>query len=399
MTAGDTPAARTAGLLAGGIASTVAGLGLGTAPLVVLGAGLVALTALCWLGVWSVARGLRVERVIVPDRCTAGEWLDARCRPDGWPVRMGGLHRLFEVGIDPRLGSLCADRRPERVAAGRWRVGPVPRGDHELGPPVVRVRDPLGIAVRTRRAPWGGTGRIWATPYAPAIVRLDVCERALDGRGGMPRPVRGAGELDRVREHRAGDPLGRIHWGHTARRGRLHTKELRAHEAVDGGVEVILDGAVAPGADFELAVTAAATTARHLRSRGRAVAVTHTGGRPAHLPGARSTWSAIESILTLARPGTDTPAADAVGAAACRPDRPALVVVVSAGPTPALADALSRARAGGIAVAAILAHGADGPAAEAVARVAPAVHVTGRAATVEELEGRVARPERVARAG
>lgn len=388
MAASDTPALRTAGLAGGGAVATLAGLGFGTPGLVVLGVGLLVLPALSWAAVWVVARGLRVERTVEPARCVAGDHVLARWRPAGWPVRLGALHRSFDIDADLRLGTLRGGRRPARTGAREWRVGPVPRGDHPLGAPAVRVRDPLGLARRVRRAEWSGTTRVRAVPAAVPIARLALADHLPGVLGARRRAAEEAGELDRVREYRAGDPLGRIHWGHTARRGKLHTKEMRSHEATGSGVEVVLDGAVAPGGDFELAVSVTATVARHLLQRRERVGVVHTGGHRARVDAAHAAWDAVEAVLTMARPGTDTPAAEAVGAAAFRPDPPALVIVVSAGPDAALADAMARVRGAGIATAAILVAGAGGAGARALERAAVTVHVPDAGAVAHVLEGR-----------
>lgn len=384
--AGDATGLRGTGLAVGGVAAVLAGWGFGTPALVVLGAGLAALPALAWLSVLLVARGLRVERTVEPARCVAGERVLITCRPAGLPVRLGRLDAAFDVEIDPRPGTARGSGPPVRGGPGRWRIGPVPRGDHRLPAPVVRVRDPLGLVRHSRRAPWSGPERIVAVPATVPIAALRLGDRTVGHAGAGARPVAGAGELERVREHHPGDPLHRIHWGHTARRGRLHTKELRDLDPAGAGAEIILDGAVAPGGDFELAVSAAATIARHLLGRGERVALTHTGGHPAHVAAAGATRGAVEAVLTLARPGTDTPAADAVATAVHRPGRPGTVIVVTAGPTPRLAAAVARARAAGLAAAVIVTGNLDGAGVGAVGEGVPVIRVRERAALAGALE-------------
>ena len=237
----------------------------------------------------------------------------------GWPVR-AGLDRLLELSLDPGLGS--ARGRRGRCAAARapGSCAPAPRGDHRLPPPRLRVADPFGLAARTR----DGTGddAVLVTPQAPAIDRLVLGARR-DGRGPRRRlPLAGFGELDRVRDYQPGDPLSRVHWAQTAKRGRLQTKVLRAAEGSGRSVLVLVDGAAPPGDDLETAISAGAAVARHAAGRGDPFGLAHTGRRPARLPVGRATWPAPSSALTRLEAGGDRSLALALRAEADRP-RPA----------------------------------------------------------------------------
>jgi uncharacterized protein (DUF58 family) len=363
MSAREGPPGRALGLAAAGVAALIASQGFGTAPLAVLGAGLVALPVLVTALVWAVASGLHVRRRIEPARLRAGERYGVALDLTGWPARMG-LDRLLDVSLDPALGGVAGPDRPARRDARSWVVRSAPRGDHRLPPPRLRVADPFGLARRGSRG--DGDDVLVVAPQAPAIERLALGARR-DGRAPRRRlPLAGFGELDRVRDYQHGDPLSRIHWAQTAKRGRLQTKVLRAAEGSGRTVMVLVDGSAPAGDAFELTVSAGAAVARHAADRGEPFGLTHTGRRPARIPVGRGTWPAAETALTRLQPGGERQLSLALRAEATAPDPPDLVVVATSAGDPALAAAVSQALGLGVLVAAVLA----GPAAAAAGDLA-----------------------------
>jgi uncharacterized protein (DUF58 family) len=364
------PSARAAGLAAAGVVALVASRGFGTPALAVLGVGLIALPLLVTALVWAGAAGIRPERRIAPARARAGD-----------PVRVGvvlgaraGLERLLDITVDPGLGS-AAGGGAGAERGGVWSIPSAPRGDHRLPPARVTVMDPFGLARRTRVAT--GADRLLVVPRAPLLDGAPVGVRAV-GHGPRRRRAReGFGELDRVRDYRAGDPLSRVHWAQTAKRGRLQTKELLAPEGGGRTVLLLLDGTAPAGEAFETAVTATAALARHLLIRGEGVALAHTGAPPARVPAARAAWPALELALAQVAPGGDGSTASALRAEATAPDAPDLIVVVTSAAEPAVAGELARARALGIGVAAVLAGPAAAAAGDIAALGAEAIVVPG----------------------
>jgi uncharacterized protein (DUF58 family) len=384
--------ARALGLALAGAAALVASGGFGTPALATLGAGLLALPVLATVVVWVAAAGLRVERRLAPARCPAGDEVHVTAHRSGWTHR-SGLDRLLDVEVDPGLGTARGAVEPVRSGDG-WTLTAA-RGDHRLPPPRVTVRDPFGLARRAR----GGTGddRLLVVPAAPAIGRMPLGMRA-PGRGPRRRRAdSGFGELDRVREYQAGDPLSRVHWAQTAKRGRLQTKELRAPEGSGRSTLILLDGAGPPGEDFETAVTAAAALARHLCAAGDPVAVSHTGRTPARITSALATWPVIEVALARVEAGGSRGAALALAGEAGGPAAPDTAIVVTSAGDPALPAAVARARARGTGVAVVLSGPAAAGAGDLIAAGAEVVVIPGPGRVASALSAAPAPARAVAR--
>jgi uncharacterized protein (DUF58 family) len=345
------PPARALALAGTGVAALIASQGFGTSALATLGAGLIALPVLVTALVWAAAAGLDVRRRVEPARLTAGEPLTISLEVTGWPTRTG-LDRLVELSLDPGLGSVRGPAQPARRGARTWVVRSAPRGDHQLPPPRLRVADPFGLARRTREG--GGGDAVLVTPRAPAIDRLLLGARR-DGRGPRRRlPLAGFGELDRVRDYQAGDPLSRVHWAQTAKRGRLQTKVLRAADGSGRSVLVLVDGVAPAGGDLETAISAGAAVARHAAGRGEPFGLAHTGRRPARLPVGRATWAGAETALTRLEAGGDRSLALALRAEATAPAPPDLVLVATSAGDPGLPAAVAQATGLGVLVGVVL---------------------------------------------
>ena len=335
--------------------------------------------------VWVASTGIRMERRVDPARCRAGDPVAVRVALRGWACDIG-LDRLLEVEIDPGMGDAG---RPEPLgSAGRsWRLA-ARRGDHHLPPVRLRIGDPFGLASRARRG--GENAPLLVVPDAPPLERALVGARARGLGWRRRRSDSGFGELDRVRDYQAGDALSRIHWGQTAKRGRLQTKELRATEGAGRSVLLLLDGAVPAGEDLETTVSATAALARDMCARREPVALVHTGAPALRLPADRSGWPAIEVALARFAPGGDRSLALALRAEASAPETPELIVVLTCAADVALTGAVAQARARGIGVAAVLVGAAARAAADVAAVGAEVVVVTDRDRLAVALSGSAA---------
>ncbi len=373
MRTGAGPPARALALAGAGVAALIASRGFGTPALAVLGVGMVALPVLVTAAVWAAAAGVRVDRRLDPERCRAGDEVTVTAALAGWTTRVG-LDRVLDVAVDPGIGDAAGGDVPAPGGAGRWTF-PAVRGDHALPAPRVTIRDPFGLA-RAARDGAGGDGLL-VVPAAPAIGGTPAGARA-PGRGTRRRRAEtGFGELDRVRDYQPGDPLSRVHWAQTAKRGRLQTKELRATETAGRATLVLLDGSGPDGEALETAVTAAAAIARHLMARGEPVGVIHTGLVPARLVAGLATWPLVEIALARFAGGGGRPAALALSAEAGGADAPDTAVLVTSTGDPALPAAVRRVRAHGVGVAVVLTGPAAAEASDLEAAGAEVVVVPG----------------------
>lgn len=153
------------------------------------------------------------------------------------------------------------------------------RGVYDIGPLRVTTTDPFGLARVTRDA---GTAQELVvtppvTPLDPAIGTAAAVDGVLHGVQRRTHP--NADEFI-AREYRHGDPLRRVHWPATARRGELMVRD--EEQRGDPEARLILDtslsgradhGVIRSGEDrrhfgFELAIEIAASVGVHLIERG-----------------------------------------------------------------------------------------------------------------------------------
>jgi len=380
-------------LVAAGVAALVAAGGFGTPALRPFGVGLLiaglGALALVELG----ARGLRVERTVDRDRVRPGEAADVVVRATGWPVR-AGLAGVLEWRLDPGAPARARAEslRPVRVGDAlqqEVRLHRLPRGEHRMPAPRLVVQDPLGLA-RRRRA--GGRERTLLGLAEVVELTVPFWESGPLGQGGTTAGLlRGRTELAGVRDYEQGDPLSLVHWGQTARRGRLQTKELRGERGRGADLVVVLDTRpLGEGAEaderFELMVSAAASLLAACAARGDAVGLEHGDAGGVVLPPGTA-WSAVEAELARVVPGGGTAIGPAVRAAAARRPAPRVVAAVTALAETGLAVAYRDAAARHVGTAVVLV-GPARAAADALRRAGAAVAEVGsRADLTAALEG------------
>jgi uncharacterized protein (DUF58 family) len=153
------------------------------------------------------------------------------------------------------------------------------RGVYDVGPLRVTTTDPFGLARVSRDAgtPLELVVTPPVTPLDPAIGTAAAVDGVLHGLQRRTHP--NADEFI-AREYRHGDPLRRVHWPATARRGELMVRD--EEQRGDPEARLILDttlsgrvdhGIVRSGEDrrhagFELAIEIAASVGVHLIERG-----------------------------------------------------------------------------------------------------------------------------------
>lgn len=163
------------------------------------------------------------------------------------------------------------------------------RGVPSIGPLRVGITDPFGLARIDREV---GTGH--EVVVTPRVTTLDAAlgsAASIDGVvHGLPRRTHPNSDELIAREYRYGDPLRRVHWAATARRGELMVRE--EEQRGDPEARVLLDTTLSgrprvtslrrehdegvhPG--FELGIELAASIGVHLLEHGFQVRCTQVG--------------------------------------------------------------------------------------------------------------------------
>lgn len=245
---GPRPTARGLALLVAAAVLVLAGLTLGRREAIALGlflAVVVGASALVLAGRTLLARRLRVRRTVIPGTVQWGETAlvtfdspDTTDLVDSVPgrgpvtVAAGGLSPDAEP--DPEPGP-----RPGAAADRGYRWKGTTRGAYLLGPALARLHGPFGLW--SARARVAGTSRLQVLPEPLEDEELDRVLRAGVGEHDAADLLGSQAAPDDllVREHRDGDALTRVHWGATARTGRLMVRQEEwAH---DPWAVVVLD--------------------------------------------------------------------------------------------------------------------------------------------------------------
>ena len=328
--------------------------------------------------IWSrlSVAGVEVVRVIPGDRLQVGQDLEEdvtlRSRsilPRLW-LEVGDLSTVggHGVGRVVNLGS-------RGVVSWTTRTVVLRRGRFRVGPTLLRGGDPFGLFSRNRVV--GASREVVVYPavdesrgYAPPTGMLS---------GGAVAAARGATtttSVSSIREYVPGDPLNRISWTTSARRGELMVKELEFDPSSD--VWLVLDlqlsthiGAVypvgsgsrrAPPAPWldtteEYAVSAVASLSSWLLAAGRSVGLVTTGENRVVIHPERGQHHQIRILESLAVVAADgvSPLEQVLIEEARRFTGPSAIVVVTASTEPdwvgVLAEVAGRgARAGAVVI-------------------------------------------------
>ncbi|MGI6879514.1 DUF58 domain-containing protein [Microbacterium sp. gxy059] len=268
-----------AALAAGGLAGRI--------ELVFAGLSAAALLLLSALVVLLAPRPREARRALARDRVPVGS--AARIRTTLRPLAAVDVRDAVEEtppGVD--LAEARLESEEGRLALDA-RVVPRARGRHRIGPLRLLVEDPLGLARARIRA--GGIAELVATP---AVIDLDdVSAVEAGGESPDPRPARrGQGADDLIpRPYAPGDTMRRVHWRASARHGALMVRDEESDGARSAVVVLDLTPAptsapdaaslLSPSPDpMDVAVSAVASVAVHLGSRGFSVEVVDQALQP-----------------------------------------------------------------------------------------------------------------------
>ncbi|WP_394552404.1 DUF58 domain-containing protein [Agromyces sp. MMS24-JH15] len=213
--------------------------------------------------------GSRAEvRIVVRNRSVRA--FDGAAWHDGVPAPM----RAPAESVLPALGAYeAAMPRGDDRATLTYRLQTPRRGVFPIGPLVVASTDPFGLARLSRQV--GTSHELVVTPRVVPLDPTSGSVAAIDGalHGLQRRSHPNSDELI-AREYRYGDPMRRVNWPATARRGELMVRD--EEQRADPEARILLDTlegrAVrdddAMQAGFELAVELAASIGVHLLGRG-----------------------------------------------------------------------------------------------------------------------------------
>jgi uncharacterized protein (DUF58 family) len=250
-------------------------------------------------------RGLVADRHISVDRIhhggetTIGLTVANRSRvPVLWMVAAESLPAgLSMTGLRGRVGPLAGGAS----FSFRYTLHGARRGYYELGPTVLRTGDIFGLAQRERRA--AGVASLTVYPKIVPITHARFPSRRPAGEvRARQRVLEDLTRIVGIRPYQHGDGLRRIHWRATAHTGRLQSKLFEVSAQVENTVVVNLRRADYPGGPSdaedaaELAVTAAASIARHVLDRRQRIGLLALGRDPA--------GEAQDGLLRV-RPGRD----------------------------------------------------------------------------------------------
>ena len=241
--------------------------------------------------VWLRTPRLAVTRTFAPHVVAAGSWtrvslvvknrgrrtFDGAHWRDNVPEGLTGPPEAILPAMGPYEGVLPSGDDMVRL---EYRVRMPRRGVFPMGPLRVVMFDPFGLARIDRDV--GSPHEILVTPRVTALDASLGTAATIDGvvHGLQRRTHPNSDELI-AREYRYGDPLRRVNWAATARRGELMVRE--EEQRGDPEARVLLDttvsarartaaprweGDATANAAFELGVELAASVGAHLLEHG-----------------------------------------------------------------------------------------------------------------------------------
>jgi uncharacterized protein (DUF58 family) len=294
---------RAGGVALAGVALIVVGLTFDASPLFVPGVAFAVLGAGAPLWVWLVSRGASIERRLHCDRVNEGDPLEARIEVRGGPLGLSGS----EVH-DPLSGEPLLLRGGGRAATVRVIAQFERRGMHRLEPPVLLIRDPLGLAERLGR-PRAGADQVLVLPRTERVRwAAGGGERGIDATIARRRAELSATvAVDGLRPYQPGTPASRIYWQGLARGAGLLERHLRPES--DGRPLVVLDArGSGPEQDLDAAVRATASLVLELGRRGGCWLLLPDERRPLAIDPELMAWPGAHARLALVTGGAGTSA-------------------------------------------------------------------------------------------
>jgi uncharacterized protein (DUF58 family) len=185
------------------------------------------LVALAWLLTFLSMRGIQIERRARSSRAGVGDIFEEHFEisnnsrlPKLW------LEVINETAMPNATGSrvltLLRGRQTRSYRARTWLTG---RGGFLLGPTTITTGDPFGIFRMSRKYP--ATSSLIVFPMLfPVRDFLSPPGLLPGGKAIRRKSIDVTPHAAGVREYVPGDPMKRIHWPTTVRRGQLMVKEF-----------------------------------------------------------------------------------------------------------------------------------------------------------------------------
>jgi len=274
------------------VATLTIGLLLGDFQMGILTLGLASLFFLA--NVWGLPEtvDVKLKRRIIPDQTFGDEDIAVEQHIENMDktslVNLELVEIISEKKITPRRGtnktmaSLGAFEKQELD----FEFPSPPRGNYQIGPLILRARDPYGFYMVERKL---GPETLSVIPRPERITGAQLRPRhVLAWPGTIPSRSMGIGtEFYSMREYVPGDDPKRINWKASARQNELIVNETEAERITD--VMVVLDTDVtifeeAEDELFERGIRAAASMASLLLRQGNRVGLILQGGERGSLP-------------------------------------------------------------------------------------------------------------------
>jgi len=200
-----------------------------------------------YLGVGSIltapAPVVTITRTMSRDRTAVGQEVEVRLRIVNEGPRIPSLEVFDNLpgNLDVVKGRphIHLELRPREVVEMAYVIVPQVKGEYEIGPVLLRAREPLGL--RYSEEIGYSEGRLVVAPKMEDVRKVRVVPRRVRALMGQVRSRQlGTGlEFFSLREYLPGDEIRHVNWKATARRDRLLTNEYEAERS--GDAILILD--------------------------------------------------------------------------------------------------------------------------------------------------------------
>ena len=258
-----------------------------------LGYSLLGIVLLSFVWAWCNVNWVQLDRETLSPYTQVGQAAEERfvLRNKGWLPKLWLEVRDHSDLPGHRAGMAVASLGPGRQRGWTVRTNCLRRGRYRLGPLTLISSDPFGLFIRRHKL--HATSSIVVYPLMVELAHFGgLAGELIGGRARQRRTHYVTTNVAGVREYYPGDTFNRIHWPSTARKDQLIVKEFELDPVADVWLFVDMQGSVqaetpmpaarhgalvampAPGlapATEEYVVAVAATLARHLIDRQRAV--------------------------------------------------------------------------------------------------------------------------------